>query len=112
MSHRLKELRKNDLKLSLDRFTEIIGAASENPEKWYPEKISRVERGDTRLNDEIVEAICNAFPGIEPWHLYVDPKTLPSENDKEILARYHKLESHLKAAVDAILFKREEQKQP
>ncbi len=43
------------------------------------------------------------FTDITPWMFFSDPAQVLSEEDRDLLDRYHALPENLKAAVDAIL---------
>ncbi|AEP08914.1 hypothetical protein MICA_577 [Micavibrio aeruginosavorus ARL-13] len=65
--------------------------------------IQYIENGQRQLTPKWMEKIESAL-GVEPWMLWVDPKTTVDEKDREILSRYRALPDNLRAAVDAILF--------
>lgn len=73
MAHRLREIREKVLELSLEEFAEKVGLGSGKPDKWYLQRVQRIETGQTRLNEDMIDDICKTFPHIEPWHFFKEP---------------------------------------
>lgn len=94
MKHRLKEIRK-ELGLTQNQLADMCGASLQ--------MIQYIENGQRQLTPKWMEKLEVAL-GIEPWMLWVDPKGMVGDKDREIVSRYHALPDNLRAAVDAILF--------
>ena len=104
MAHRLKEIREKQLDLSLEKFAEIVGEKTGKQEKWYFQRVARIESGKTRLNDQMIEDICEAFPQISPWHLFADPEDVYPEAHRAIVQAYLNLSPPEQELLDKLMF--------
>lgn len=102
MINRLKEIREKTLKLSLEEFANQVGENTGKHDKWYFQRVQRIEKGATRLNEDMIEDICAAFPQLQPWHFFTDPAKLYPPEHKAIVDAYLTLSPAEQSVVDKI----------
>lgn len=59
MNERIKELRKEYLKLTMEKFGERLGVGKS--------AINKLEKGDNKITDQMFKAICREFNVSEDW---------------------------------------------
>lgn len=94
MENRLKQIRQ-DLGMTQQQLAELCDTSNQ--------QIQRLEAGERRLSDVWIEKISTALK-IPVWYLFVDPETMPNEEDMRIISAYNKAPEHMKQAVRTILF--------
>jgi len=100
MKNRLKEIR-TELKLTQTQLAELVG--------FSLQMVQYVENGQRQLTPKWMEILSTALQ-IEPWMLWVDPRAVVNDKDRERISRFHTLPDHLKDAVDSIIFSPDSQK--
>jgi len=95
MIHRLEEILTERGRGSKARLAEAIGKP--------PSIITDLCKGNDRLNDDLIEAICRALK-IPPWQLFVDPAKVYPEREQAIVRAYNSLTGAKKTVVDELMF--------
>jgi len=92
----LKYVRDEILQLSQDKFAERMGGEEKG---WYKQRVSRLEKGYTHLNDETINDIRAVFPQISYSMLLeghelegttsdIDPLEALPEDERKLLENY------------------------
>ena len=84
MINRLKQLRKDILKLSQEQFAKEIGLARST--------LSLLEKGERNINERIIKLVCQVFNVNEDWLRNGNEPIFVEENDNHINALIKKYE--------------------
>ena len=70
MANRLRFIREKVLRITQESFAEKVAERSPEPDRWYLQRVARIESGKTKLNEEMVDDIIRAFPELSPNMLF------------------------------------------
>lgn len=93
MKLRIKEIRVT-LGLTQEELADLVGTSVS--------VINALENQTRRINGDWITKLAAALK-IEEWMLFTDPAQIISNEDREILAKYHAASPDIRRAVDAIL---------